>query len=504
MKKLLWIGPGVLALVIALVLLVPPFVDLGKYKARYLPAVEKALNRKVDVKVVRLRVLPSPAIRVSNLNVADNPSFSRGTFFSAEAARLQLKLWPLLTGRLVVDEFVLEKPWVSLIKRPDGTFNFSDLAGREGTKDGKPPARAGRESPAETAGLAGIIPSRVSVENGMATLQTPGDRPLVIRNIELSIKEFSVSRPFPYRVALRPQGSKPVVLEGSMSYEEPRAALRLKDNRLKAKDIEFSVNGDVSRLTSTPEIDLTVANPDFETGPIFKLLAERGLLPKGWDISGPAGLTIALRGPSNHMISSVDARLAKIRLSDARTFRGILSGAFRLSLPTGGDAPLTRSVQGAGKLVARDGALTNTDLLSAIRLLTGLIGMPQGQDSGVTTFETLETDFTVGNGLVEIQRLFLSSPLLQASGQGRITLASLALNFSIEAALSPETSAKAGRGEAATFFKDAQGRIVVPLKVTGPPNKPSVDLDKEKLIQKGTGRLLEKARKELERFFRPR
>lgn len=71
--------------------------------------------------------------------------------------------------------------------------------------------------------------------------------------------------------------------------------------------------------------------------------------------------------------------------------------------------------------------------------------------------------------------------------------------------MSPEFSAKAGSGKAATFFKDEQGRITVPLKITGPAAKPSVDVDKAKFVQKGTERFLEKGEKELfERLFRSR
>ena len=58
--------------------------------------------------------------------------------------------------------------------------------------------------------------------------------------------------------------------------------------------------------------------------------------------------------------------------------------------------------------------------------------------------------------------------------------------------LSAQASARAGKGKTANFFKDSQGRIVVPLKITGPVDNPSVDLDSSKMLQRGSGKAVEK------------
>jgi hypothetical protein len=42
------------------------------------------------------------------------------------------------------------------------------------------------------------------------------------------------------------------------------------------------------------------------------------------------------------------------------------------------------------------------------------------------------------------------------------------------------------------FLKDSQGRIVVPLKVTGRVEDPSVNLDSEKALARGIGSNAEK------------
>jgi len=95
-KKAAWIGLGVVCLLVATVLIVPTFIDLGLFKSTYLPLVEDALNRRVDVSEVRLSLIPTPAIRLSRLRVSDGPSLAENTSFSAQQVRLQLKFLPLL------------------------------------------------------------------------------------------------------------------------------------------------------------------------------------------------------------------------------------------------------------------------------------------------------------------------------------------------------------------------------------------------------------------------
>ena len=383
-------------------------------------------------------------------------------------------------------------------------FNFTGLGQKKGERE-KKKASAEEKNPKTGAPvrLSELVPARVRIEDGEVTLQSNDQKPVKVQGIDLSIEDFSTGQSFPYRAALRLPGLKPVVLEGLGSYSESEASFSLKENRLKVQGVDFAVNGAVTRLTAAPQADLTLSNAAFETKPIFQLLSETGLMPKGSEISGPMGLRVSVKGPFDRMTASVNIDLKKLQVNDPRAFKGVLTGKVQLSLPLGGKAPVAQLLQGSGKVTAQDGVLTNVDLLSKIQLLTGIIGVPGDQSRGATTFKSLESEFTLGGGIVEFQRLFLASPLLEARGGGKMALSPPSLDLSIETALSPEISARAGSGKATTFFKDDQGRLVTPLKVRGPVNRPSVDLDKEKLVRKGLGQLLERGPGQLfERFFK--
>jgi AsmA protein len=500
MKKALFIIVGILVLLVLAVILVPPFIDLGAHKGRYLPLVEEALQRKVDVGEIRLRIVPSPAIRLSALQVSDNPAFSKDPFFSADKVSLRLKPGALVRGHFQVEEFILEKPIVNLIKKPDGTFNFADMAKKK-EEAAKKPAPETKEA----VKLAELIPTLLRLDQGVVTLQTIGRKPLQIRGIDVSLKDFSADRPFPYRIALSPPGVKPVSLEGEMRYEDTQSILTLKDNHLKIEDVDFAVNGTIANLTSAPRLDLSLVNDRFDIKPIIELLSSAGIAPKELEASGPLGLRMAVKGPSNNVVSQIQAKLNGLKVSDSRAFKGNVTGDIQLSVPAGSDSPV-RSMRGNGRLTAQDGELTNVDLVKRIEQITGLIGMSKEQRGGATTFKTLETEFGIAGGIADFKRIHLLSPVMEAQGGGKMNLEPQTLDLGIDAALAPDVSARAGSGKATTFFKDKQGRIVVPLKITGPAKGPAVNVDSQKLVTKGLGEMLEERGKgsPLEGLFKRR
>jgi AsmA protein len=498
MKKTVLIILGILALLVVAVILIPPFIDLGAHKGRYLPLVEEALQRKVDVGEIRLRIVPSPAIRLSALQVSDNPAFSKDPFFSAENVSLRLKLGPLFSGQFQVEEFILEKPVVNLIKKPDGTFNFADIAKKkEETAKKKEPA------PQEAVKLGELLPAVLRLDQGVVTLQTVGQKPLQISGIDVSLKDFSADRPFPYRIALSPPGLKPVSLEGQMRYQDTQSILTLKDNHLKSEGVDFAVNGTITNLTSAPRLDLSLVNDRFDIKPIVQLLSSAGIAPKELEASGPVGLKMAVTGPSNNVLAQIWAKLDDLKVSDSRAFKGNVTGQLQLSVPSGADSPV-RSMRGDGRLAARDGELTNVDLVKRIEQITGLIGMSKEQRGGATTFKTLETEFGIAGGIADFKRIHLLSPVMEAQGGGKMNLEPQTLDLGIDAALAPDVSARAGSSKAGSFFKDKQGRIVVPLKITGPVKGPAVNVDSQKLVTKGLGDILQERGKDspLDRLFK--
>ncbi|MGE5219699.1 MAG: AsmA family protein [Chloroflexota bacterium] len=485
-KRAAWIALGVIALLIAVILVVPHFIDLGLFKRTYLPRIEEALNRRVDVNEVRLGLLPTPSIRMSNLRVFDSPAFANNTFFFAQQVQLRLRLWPLLHGRFEVSELVLDKPIFNLLKQPDGTFNYSDIAGKKTAPAARRDARRRADAPraAEAVAPPLLIPGKLRVRGGALNVITKGRAPVRIKGIDLSLREFSSNAPFPFHASFSYPGLKTVSLKGDLNYQEDKALLQLKNNRLTIQDLTLPVQGDVSNLSGTPRINLNLDTDHVDAKPVFQILSVFGLAPKDTEISGPMGLSMNVAGPSTSLVTEVRGRFKDVKVHGKRALKGTLNGEVLIKLPLGG-GPVSRRLQGNGKLIARDGELTNVDLIKKIERVTGMIGLSKDERRQATTFQTLEADFIIGGGYAEFTRFYLVNPQMEVTGNGTMTLEQPTLDMAVSTALAPQASARAGRGRVTNFFKNKQGRIVVPLKVTGPVENPSVNLNTGKLAESG-------------------
>jgi hypothetical protein len=99
----------------------------------------------------------------------------------------------------------------------------------------------------------------------------------------------------------------------------------------------------------------------------------------------------------------------------------------------------------------------------------------------------------------------LINPQMEIAGNGTMTIERPTLDLAISTTLSPQASTRAGRARMSTFFKDRKGRVVVPLRVSGPVENPSVDLNAEKLVETGLPQNAEKGFSALfKRLFRSR
>ena len=494
MKRIIWISGTSLIALVSAVLVVPHFIDLGIFKRSYLPLVEETLRRRIDVGEVRLNLVPTPSIRLSNLKISDGPAFPGNTFFAAEQLQLRLKFWPLLRGRFEVTEFVVEKPIVNLLKIADGTVNYSDLAEKKGPLDRvrESKKRVSSPKPQESIALPLIVANRIRVREGQLIFQTLGQKAVKINGIDLTLQEFSTDRPFPYRGSFNFPGLKPIAFEGLLYYQEDKSILRLNETRLKVQDLVLPMEGNISFLSTVPNLNLSLGSDRVDAKPIFQILSALALAPSDTEVSGPMSLRVTMIGPSHGPVTQVRGQFKDLKVQSKRALKGNLSGEIFLKLPLSGVGSVTRRLQGTGSLVARDSELTNRDLISKVQRLTSLIGLSADERRQATNFKTLEATFVVTEGVADFTRIYVLNPQIEMTGSGTMTLDRPQLNIAMEAVLSAQTSGRVGRGKTATFFKDNQGRIVVPIKITGPLESAAVDLDSSKVLQRGSGQVVEK------------
>jgi AsmA protein len=195
MKVVVGIGLVVLLLII-LILALPFLVDLNKYQDRYRPLIEEALNRKVELQDIRLTLWPRIGARIGAFIVQDDPTFRTGPFASLSSLDVGVKLLPLLTGKVDVEEITLRDPVITVLKNAQGQLNLSTI----GARTPSPPAPSKPEAPAQPSGsplqaLALFAVDRVSIDGGKLTYRdesTTKPTEYIINNLEFLLTSVHI------------------------------------------------------------------------------------------------------------------------------------------------------------------------------------------------------------------------------------------------------------------------------------------------------------------------
>jgi len=113
---------------------------------------------------------------------------------------------------------------------------------------------------------------------------------------------------------------------------------------------------------------------------------------------------------------------------------------------------------GKGSLLLRDGSVKGFDIVGTLRLLGSL-----GEDSSPkkTDFAQLSGGFTIRNGVVKNDDLFMASPLFRLTGHGVVNLPDGTMDYHVKPRL---VGTLTGQGDTVTVRKG----LSVPIRIEGP------------------------------------
>ncbi len=503
MKILLGIG-AVIVLLVILVILLPFIVDLNQYQAQYRPIIEDALNRKIELKDIRLTIVPRLGVRIAGFAVLDDPSFSAGPFASLASLDVGIKLWPLFSKRIEVEEITLHDPLITAIKNREGILNASTL-GKKGAP--KPDGAAPAPEPSTTEGplriLALLAVDRVSITGGKLTyrdLSATKPTEYVLQDLNFLLKDVGLGKIPSLQMATLVQPLNfPIKVDGTFGplketpdIEAMDLAITLGKTNLAVKG--SAVGGDAkltvtSQAINTADLPLTLPLKKPVEVKDLRVAAEvkgqqarvNNLSFQVFDgqVKAQGGLTLSTpSAPFDGKVAIQGLQLGPV-LEAVGTDKVSASGTAVTELALRGRGfsmpELTQGLEGTGHLAIKDGTLEGINLMQEVLTLLKVVGIMQ-DNVKATAFSTIEGDVAIKQGVINLQRLLMDSHDFQATALGTIgfdqTL-NLKASLNLSEALSNQIT---GKSPAAKLVLTG-GRIAVPLVITGTAQAPSYSLD---------------------------
>ena len=161
---------------------------------------------------------------------------------------------------------------------------------------------------------------------------------------------------------------------------------------------------------------------------------------------------------------------------------------------------LTKALEGPGHLEVKDGRIEGVNLMGEAVALLKVAGVSLDQTKA-TIFSIIETDFMMKQGIVNIQRLLADSHDFQATGNGKVGF-DQTLNLAVNMNLSSDLSQKIAGSSPVVKVALKDGRLRLPLLITGTTQNPSYALDTKALTGKIQEQVQEKAKGAVEGLLR--
>jgi len=136
---------GLFVVLILVVIAVPYFVNVDRYRDTISDAIAKQTGRKVTLGPIHARLFPGAGVSVSDLHIGNPSGFPVGDLLSADEIRVNVALAPLLHGTIHVDSVDLVRPKLTVLTDSSGKNNYTFTA-----PEPPAPAKSGESSSSMT------------------------------------------------------------------------------------------------------------------------------------------------------------------------------------------------------------------------------------------------------------------------------------------------------------------------------------------------------------------
>lgn len=395
-------------------------LDTPEFQETLLAEVRAALG--AELKVQRMQISLLRGVSLKGVTIANPAGFS-GDLATADAFRLRYDLFPLLLGRLQVDELALEKPVLRLAMNSKGVVNYEKLGPKSGGSASRAaPAAAGTAFPLK------LVLSRLRVENAQISLVDQTGASLV------NVQDADVGCAF--------------TLAGGVA----RGAGEARLSSLGLADRLFV------RSLSAP---LEISGKMLRLGPI------RGRLAEG---AASGDLTAELSGGLRYTVNLAVKGAEVQKLLQEAGSAAALTGALQAKASFEGTGGLP-TVKGRGRADVTDCKIRHSKLLGLLAVTLQLAELAQPD------FEECRVDFTLARSRVGTPVVSLKGPAIQLTGAGSMSLDDDSIAYGMTLALGRRLLGRIPVKEVRAAFRErGDGFAAIDFQVSGTTAAPRTDL----------------------------
>jgi uncharacterized protein involved in outer membrane biogenesis len=182
---------GIVVVLILIVLAVPYFLNVDRYRDTISNALAKQTGRKVTLGPIHARLFPGAGVSVSDLHIGNPADFPAGDLVSADEIRVNVALAPLLHSTIHVNSVDLVHPVVRVLTDAKGNNNYTFMpADSPQAAPAKPASSSGSSMTLDQIDAINLTNAEISVGNVIKGAVAPlADT----KGISVTLHNFAIS-----------------------------------------------------------------------------------------------------------------------------------------------------------------------------------------------------------------------------------------------------------------------------------------------------------------------
>jgi len=238
-KRWLRVAGIVIAVFLVLLIALPIFINVNSFRPKIETEATNALGRQVKLGDLSLSIL-SGSVGIEDISIADDPAFSKSPFITAKSLKVGVALMPLIFSKqLNVTRIALNEPQITLLKAPNGVWNFSSLS-TAGEKKTPEPEKSGA-SAAQNSSVA-----KLEIKDGKLIVgkANSAKKNQVYDKVNVEVTNFSYTSQFPLKLSASLPGGGNASLSGKAGPINPQDSSKTPlEVTLKVNNVDLAASG---------------------------------------------------------------------------------------------------------------------------------------------------------------------------------------------------------------------------------------------------------------------